>query len=57
MLRSLDEFPKQGSKRPWRLRMNYARDVVALRHGSVDDGAMRFSSPKVTAGDREPVAA
>ena len=25
--------------------MSYPRDVVALRHGRVDDEAMRFSSP------------
>ncbi len=40
--RSIDAFPKQGAKAPWRLRMNYLRDVVALRHGRLDDGAMRF---------------
>ncbi len=42
VLRSLDQFPKQGSEAPWKVSMNYARDVVALRHGSVSD-AMRFS--------------
>ncbi len=40
--RSVDAFPKQGTRAPWRLRMNYLRDVVALRHGSLDDGAMTF---------------
>jgi cation diffusion facilitator CzcD-associated flavoprotein CzcO len=45
VLRSLAELPKSGSKAPWRLRMNYAADVLALRFGSVDDGVMRFSSP------------
>jgi cation diffusion facilitator CzcD-associated flavoprotein CzcO len=45
VLRSLAELPKSGSKAPWRLRMNYAADVVALRFGAVDDGVMRFSSP------------
>lgn len=44
VLRSLDEFPKQGDRAPWRVHMNYARDVVALRHGPVVDG-MRFFSP------------
>jgi monooxygenase len=43
VLRALDKFPKQGSKRPWRLDQNYARDVPALRYGAVDDGAMVFS--------------
>jgi hypothetical protein len=41
--RSLDAFPKQGSKAPWQLGMNYAVDVVTLRHGKLDDGTMRFS--------------
>jgi monooxygenase len=43
VLRSLDLFPKQGSKVPWRLRQNYILDVPAIRFGSIDDGAMRFS--------------
>ena len=42
VLRSLDQFPKQGSKAPWKVSMNYARDLVSLRYGSVTD-AMRFS--------------
>jgi len=45
VLRSLDQLPKQGSQLPWRLRMNYALDLQALRFGAVDDGTMRFSSP------------
>jgi hypothetical protein len=44
--RSLDQLPKQGSKAPWRLRMNYAIDLVELRFGAVDDGTMKFSSPE-----------
>jgi monooxygenase len=42
VLRSIDQFPKQGERAPWRLRMNYLRDVVTLRHGSIDE-AMRFT--------------
>ena len=42
-LRSIDKFPKQGSKAPWRLYQNYARDIFALRFGSLEDGAMEFS--------------
>jgi monooxygenase len=45
VLRSLDKFPKQGSKAPWRLHQNYARDTLALRFGKVDDGVMRFGNP------------
>ncbi len=43
VLRSLDEFPKQGSKEPWKLRQNYVFDLRAIRHGPIDDGAMQFS--------------
>ncbi len=41
--RSLDTFPKQGSKLPWKLHQNYVRDLMALRLGSVDDGVMEYS--------------
>ncbi len=44
VLRSLASLPKSGSKAPWKLRMNYAADVVALRFGPVDDGVMSFSA-------------
>ena len=43
VLRSLDQFPKQGSKPPWKLRQNYPRDVLTLRYGSVEDVGMAFS--------------
>ncbi|MEO8888098.1 MAG: FAD-containing monooxygenase EthA, partial [Jatrophihabitantaceae bacterium] len=42
VLRSIDQFPKQGSRAPWRLRMNYVRDVLTLRRGSVEE-SMRFA--------------
>jgi cation diffusion facilitator CzcD-associated flavoprotein CzcO len=42
VLRSIDKFPKQGSRAPWRLYQNYARDMVALRYGSIEDGALVF---------------
>jgi cation diffusion facilitator CzcD-associated flavoprotein CzcO len=41
--RAIKHFPKQGSKRPWRLYQNYALDIVTLRRGSLQDEAMRFS--------------
>jgi cation diffusion facilitator CzcD-associated flavoprotein CzcO len=41
VLRSIDKFPKQGSRAPWRVHQNYPRDIVMLRHGPVDD-AMAF---------------
>jgi len=45
VMRSLHEFPKQGSKPPWRLNQNYPIDLVALRHGEIDDEQLVFSSP------------
>jgi monooxygenase len=41
--RSLHEFPKQGSKEPWKLRQNYVRDIRTIRRGALDDGALKFS--------------
>ena len=43
VLRSIEQFPRAGSRAPWRLGMSYARDVVTLRYGRINDGAMRFS--------------
>jgi monooxygenase len=42
VLRALDTLPSQGSKRPWRLYQNYALDVMTMRFGRLDDGAMEF---------------
>jgi monooxygenase len=41
--RTLDRFPKQGSKAPWRLHQNYALDAMSLRYGALEDGAMEFA--------------
>jgi cation diffusion facilitator CzcD-associated flavoprotein CzcO len=43
--RSMDRFPQQGARMPWKLHQNYVRDLMALRFGKVDDGAMEFSNP------------
>jgi len=43
VLRSIDDFPRAGSRAPWRLGMSYAHDVITLRHGKIDDGSMRFA--------------
>jgi cation diffusion facilitator CzcD-associated flavoprotein CzcO len=44
VLRSIEQFPRAGSKAPWSLRMNYIVDWLALGRGSVDDGTMEFGS-------------
>jgi monooxygenase len=41
--RAVAKFPKQGSKRPWKLYQNYALDIVSLRFGKIDDGVMQYS--------------
>lgn len=41
--RALHLFPKQGTRQPWKLYQNYARDLVSLRYGKVSDEAMVFS--------------
>jgi hypothetical protein len=43
VLRSVQDFPSQGSKRPWRVHQNYALDVLAFKLSGVDDGVMCFS--------------
>jgi hypothetical protein len=57
VLRAIDQFPRQGSKAPWRLHQNYARDIVALRFGALEDGAMVFSNPAPEPSVEEPLAA
>ena len=49
VLRSLDQFPKQSRKVPWKLRQNYLADLLNLRLRSIDDGTLEFS----TNGQRE----
>jgi hypothetical protein len=38
-------FPRQGDRKPWKLYQNYAKDMMMLRFGKLDDGAMAFSNP------------
>ena len=42
--RAVDVFPKQGSHGPWTLEMSYAADRARLRHGPVEDPALRFAT-------------
>jgi monooxygenase len=42
--RALHMLPKQGAQRPWKLRQNYAVDLLALRFGAVEDGVLEFTS-------------
>ncbi len=47
--RSLPRFPKQGSKRPFRVYQNYALDLLMLRYGAVDDGTLELAPAGGTA--------
>ena len=44
--RSIDRFPKQGAKAPWKLNQNYALDMMSLRFAKLDDGVLEFSNPR-----------
>ena len=44
--RARDVLPRQGTVKPWKLHQNYARDLVALRYGKVDDGTIVFGRKK-----------
>jgi cation diffusion facilitator CzcD-associated flavoprotein CzcO len=52
--RSLDQFPKQGLEAPWRLYQNYVRDIIMLRRGAIDDGALEFSAAPAASVEPEP---
>jgi monooxygenase len=56
-MRSIDRFPKQGAKAPWRLYQNYALDIFALRFGALEDGTLQFSSVEPSLAAPEAVAA
>jgi cation diffusion facilitator CzcD-associated flavoprotein CzcO len=43
VLRSLAALPKQGDRTPWRLHQNYARDILMLRRGAIEDDAIVFA--------------
>jgi cation diffusion facilitator CzcD-associated flavoprotein CzcO len=46
--RSIDKFPKQGDRAPWRLHQSYGRDILLLKRGEIDDGTLEFTrAPRV----------
>lgn len=51
ILRAIDQLPKSGSEKPWRLKQNYFVDLRLVRQGKVDDSALHFTK------HRAPVAA
>jgi cation diffusion facilitator CzcD-associated flavoprotein CzcO len=59
VLRSVGDFPAQGSTRPWRVHQNYAMDLLDFRLGKLADGVLRFSRSgrQVPTAGAEPAAA
>jgi hypothetical protein len=43
--RAVAAWPKQGSKRPWRVYQNYIRDTISLKWSRVENEALEFSNP------------
>ena len=53
--RAIDSLPRQGSKRPWRVHQNYALDMLDLKFGKVEDGAMIFTKAGAVRRETEPL--
>ena len=47
--RALDQLPRQGMKKPWKLYQNYALDLMTLRFGKIDDGTLMFKRRRTAA--------
>ena len=43
VLRSVDDFPRQARREPWRLYQNYVRDILMLRRRPLEDEALVFT--------------
>ncbi len=41
--RSINEFPHQGTKVPWKLYQNYPRDLFLIQRSKLADGVLQFS--------------
>jgi cation diffusion facilitator CzcD-associated flavoprotein CzcO len=54
--RSLANWPKQGSKAPWRVYQNYLRDVMTLKWSPVDNEALEFSKAAASPQPAETLA-
>jgi cation diffusion facilitator CzcD-associated flavoprotein CzcO len=57
VMRSIDQLPRQGERTPWRLHQNYARDILMLRRGEVEDEGIDFGRRPEAVGAAEPEAA
>ena len=57
VLRAVENLPKQGDRAPWRLYQNYARDIMMLRRGPLEDEGIEFSAAEPATESPEPLAA
>jgi monooxygenase len=57
VMRSIEKFPRQGMRAPWRLYQNYARDILLLRYGPLEDEGIEFTRSRTRAEAPEPLAA
>jgi monooxygenase len=48
MERAVENWPKQGSKSPWRVYQNYLRDRASLKWAAVENDSLEFSNPPKT---------
>jgi monooxygenase len=46
VLRAVEQFPKQGTRAPWKLKMNYFIDRKNLRKAEIQDEVMDFYNPE-----------
>lgn len=44
--RAIADLPKQGREKPWRLNQNYPKDIINLRHRTIEDGTLVFAKAK-----------
>ena len=49
MKRAIENFPHQGSKAPWKLRQNYALDLLDMKYSPLDDGVIEFNRRELLA--------
>ena len=40
--RAMEDFPRQGDRKPWKLYQNYLLDMLTLRYSKLEDGTLAF---------------
>jgi len=53
--RAIDQLPKQGSKRPWKIVQDYVRDMPILRYAPIEDGVLSFTRKQDKPAGVQPV--